>query len=452
MAPHRTFRFRSLDELEDYAAKLGLDIPFTADVRPLAEPWASGSWRAPNRIAVHPMEGQDALPNGAPGPLTFRRYRRFAAGGAGLLWFEACSVVSEGRANPRQLWLHDENVAEFRTLLTDAHSAAGKDRPLCILQLTHSGRYSRPSGPPEPHIVSDNPHLFKPGARMLTDEDLLALEDRYVHAAGLAAAAGFDGVDIKACHGYLVNELLAAVTRPGRYGGSYENRTRFLMNVVRRIRTDVPDLPVAVRLNVFDGLPHPYGWGVSPEGDGRLPDLTEPIRLARELAEAGVRLLNISAGNPYYNPHVGRPFDQPVEGLYTPDEHPLEGVARLIHLTRQIQQSVPNIACVGTGYSWLRQYLGFAASGVVSRGWASFAGAGREAFANPGFARQILTEGSITASEACIACSSCTELMRDGSVAGCVPRDKEIYSPAFVEGRRRRPGARRIPHPVSNHI
>lgn len=434
------------------AAALNLDLPFETQIRSLAEPWVSGLWRAPNRIAVHPMEGQDGLEDGSPGALTVRRYQRFAGGGAGLLWFEACAVVPEGRANPRQLWLRDGNAGAFAGMLLASRAEARESRPLCILQLTHSGRYSRPSGPPAPLIAAKNPYLAKPDAGIVSDDYLAALEDRYVHAATLAAAVGFDGVDVKACHGYLVNELLGAVTRTGSYGGPYENRTRFLMNVVQRIRAECPGLLVAVRLNVFDAVPYPYGWGVARDGDGRIPDLSEPIRLVQELARAGVPIVNVSAGNPYYNPHIGRPFDQPVEGLYTPDEHPLEGVARLIHLTKHIQESAPEVACVGTGYSWLRQYLGCVAEAVVRRGWATFVGAGREAFANPSFARQILTEGTLSASDVCIACSSCTELMRDGSVAGCVPRDKEIYSPVFVEGRRRKPGARRLPHPTANHI
>jgi 2,4-dienoyl-CoA reductase-like NADH-dependent reductase (Old Yellow Enzyme family) len=463
MAEHGTFHYRTLEDLEAHVAALGLDIRFERDIRALAEPVRVGAFRAPNALAVNPMEGCDGEANGTPSDLTRRRYARFAAGGAGLLWFEASAVVPEGRANPRQLWLHAGSVGAFAAMLQES-MAAGRaaqgesHRPLTVLQLTHSGRFSRPvEGTSRPVIARHDPYLdplscLSPDAPLITDAALEALEDRYVEAARLARAAGFDGVDIKACHGYLVSELLGAFTREGRYGGDYEGRTRFLRNVVAKIRAAVPDLLVATRLNVYDAIPCPHGFGVSAEGEGRVPDLAEPIRLVRDLHEMGVPLVNVSAGNPYYNPHIGRPFDLPIEAAYTPDEHPLEGVARLFGLARQVQLAVPGVACVGTGYSWLRQYLGYAGEANVRNGWTRFVGAGREAFAHPAFADELLREGRIRADRACITCSSCSQLMRDGSVTGCVPRDKSVYSPVFVEGRKKNPGARRVPHPVASHL
>jgi 2,4-dienoyl-CoA reductase-like NADH-dependent reductase (Old Yellow Enzyme family) len=462
MAEHGTFHFRTLEEMEAVVADLGLDIRFETEIRDVARPVAVGRWSAPNALAVNPMEGCDGEADGSPGPLTIRRYGRFAAGGSGLLWFEACAVVAEGRANPRQLWLHAGNVAAFADLLTGS-LAAGRasrgeaHRPLTVLQLTHSGRYSRPvDGPPRPLITHHDGRLdplggLGPETPLLSDDDLEALEDRYVEAACLARQAGFDGVDIKSCHRYLSSELLAGFTRKdSRYGGAYENRTRFLKNVVEKIRSAAPDLLVAVRMNVYDATPKPYGFGMG--ADDETADLTEPARLARELCAMGVPLINISAGNPYYNPHIGRPFDLPIEAAYKPDEHPLQGVERLFRLAREMQQAVPEAVIVGTGYSWLRQYLGYAAEANLRNGWTTFAGVGREAFAHPTFASELLDEGRIRPEKVCTTCSSCTQLMRDGSVAGCVPRDKAVYSPHFVAGRKANPGARRLPHPVGKHL
>jgi 2,4-dienoyl-CoA reductase-like NADH-dependent reductase (Old Yellow Enzyme family) len=462
MAEHGTFHYRTLEDLEAKVAELGADIRFETEVRQVARPVTVGRWTAPNALAVNPMEGCDGEADGAPGPLTRRRYERFAEGGSGLLWFEACAVVEEGRANPRQLWIHDANATAFADMLADS-LAAGRaargagHRPLTLLQLTHSGRYARPvEGPLVPRITHHDGRLdpvmgLPPNAPLVTDAELEALEDRYVEAARLAGRAGFDGVDIKSCHRYLCSELLAGFTREGgRYGGSYENRTRFLKNIVGKIRAEMPELMVAVRMNVYDATPRPYGFGVSEEGDG--PDLAEPVRLARELHALGVPIINVSAGNPYYNPHIGRPFDLPIEAAYKPDEHPLEGVARLFALAREMQRAVPEAAIVGTGYSWLRQYLGYAAEANLRAGWATFAGVGREAFAHPNFAAELLDEGRIRPEKACTTCSSCTQLMRDGSVAGCVPRDKAVYSPFFVAGRKKNPGARKLPHPVGKHL
>lgn len=434
MPPHERFRFRSLDELRARVAELGLDIPFEEDLTPLAQPVPVAGLRAPNALAVHPMEGCDGTDDGRPGELTIRRYERFARGGAGLLWFEATAILPEARANPHQLTLIEANLPAFRDLLTHtleiARQANGQEfRPLTVLQLTHSGRYSKPQGKPAPILAHHDPLLdptvsAAPDQPLIDDATLDALPDVYVRAAQLAREAGFDAVDIKSCHRYLLSELLAAHTRPGRYGGSYENRTRLLLEVVRRVQAEVPGILVTTRLNVFDGHPYPHGWGVSRD-DPNIPDLTEPLRLVRQLYDSGVRLLNVTAGNPYFSPHINRPYDQPMQGVKLVDEHPLVGVARLIHLARVVQAEVPGMVVVGTGYSWFRQYLGQAAAGVLRRGWARIIGVGREAFAYPDFARDLL-RGGIDPRKVCLTCSWCSYLMRRGQ-AGCPIRDREVY-------------------------
>ncbi len=442
--PHERFRFRSLEALQEKADELGVTLPIETDLSPLARSVDIGSTATPNALGIHPMEGCDGTTNGKPDELTRRRYDRFARGGAGLLWFEATAVLQEGRANPRQLLLVEENADAFRRLRQDAleagRQANGADHtPYTTIQLTHSGRYSRPVDKPAP-IIAHHDGLLDEALHVpedqaiVTDDYLDRLQDRYVAAARLAYACGFDGVDIKSCHRYLMSELLAAHTRPGKYGGSFENRTRLLLDVVRRVRKEVPDLDVTVRLNVYDGHPYPWGWGVNQE-DPTIPDLTEPVRLVGLLREAGVALINVTAGNPYYTPHINRPFDTNVTGGYTPDEHPLVGVTRLIDLARQIKEACPDIPVVGTGYSWLRQYLGNVAAGVLKRGWADIIGVGREAFAYPDYARDLLTKGEMKSRGVCIACSRCTQIMRDHGRAGCVPFDREIYGPIYESGR-----------------
>lgn len=444
---HSPFRLSSLDELREASELLGLEIPFDEDTSALARTVPVGNRALPNSMGVQPMEGCDGTADGAPDELTFRRYKRFAAGGAGLLWFEACAVVPEGRANPRQLWIHAGTKDAFARLLEEVRRSAAESmgadhRPLCVLQLTHSGRYSRPSGKPQPMIAFHDPILdadrgIPADYPVVTDEYLESLEDAFVEAARLAFEAGFDAVDIKSCHRYLLNELLAGHTRPGKYGGSYANRTRFLKNVVRRVLEIAgPDRIVTCRLGIYDAHPYPYGWGVDPEEPGK-PDLDEPRRLVQELRDMGVPMINITMGNPYYNPHVNRPFDRPVEGGVYPDEHPLVGVARLIGLTGEITQSVPGIVVVGSGYSWLRNLWPHVAAACIRRGWMHVVGVGRQAFAYPGFAKEIIETGRLERRHTCITCSSCTQIMRDGGRTGCVPFDSEIYGPIYREGRRR---------------
>ncbi|MBM3190490.1 MAG: NADH:flavin oxidoreductase, partial [Chloroflexi bacterium] len=442
--PHERFRYKSLEELLAAASALGLKLPAAEDLAPLARRVRIGSRWTPNALTIHPMEGCDGAADGRPDELTFRRYVRFARGGAGLLWFEATAIVQEGRANPRQLLLTPDSAPAFARLREEALAAGrevnGSDyQPLTTLQLTHSGRYSRPVDKPAPIIAHHDGLLDKAlgipeDHALISDEALDRLQDRWVEAARLAQACGYDGVDIKSCHRYLLSELLAAHTRPGRYGGSFENRTRLLRSVVQRVRDELPDLALTIRLNVYDGHPYPWGWGVSRE-DPTMPDMTEPLRLIGLLREAGAAAINITAGNPYYTPHINRPFDQNVVGGYTPDEHPLVGVARLIGLARQAKEAYPDLVVMGTGYSWLRQYLGNVAAAVLARGWADLVGVGRGAFAYPDYARDLLTQGAMDPRKCCITCSRCTQIMRDHGRSGCVPLDREVYGPIYRQGR-----------------
>ncbi|HPD45926.1 MAG TPA: FAD-dependent oxidoreductase [Anaerohalosphaeraceae bacterium] len=447
---------RNIEDLKRLAAKLSAPVDAIEDISILAKPVQVGRLMLPNALAVHPMEGCDGDAQGRPGPLTFRRYERFAAGGAGLIWAEAIAVVPEGRANPRQLWLSADSMDHFTALLQRAHQAArscnSRDhRPVIVAQLTHSGRYSKPYGAAAPLIGQRDPYRdpLKPQVRpdtnvpsalpadypAVTDEYLDRLQDAYVAAARTAFKAGFDAVDIKACHGYLINELLACRQRQGRYGGSFENRTRFLLEVIDRIHGELGnDKPVFVRLGIYDAIPFPYGWGVS-EDDYALPDLSEPKKLIELLCERGVKMINITIANPYYNPHFGRPFNEPVAGGYASPEHPLIGVSRLIRLTGEIQHSFKDLAVVGTGYSWLRTLMPHVAAATKAAGNAALIGAGRLAFAYPDFARDIVHKGRLAPEKVCVACSACTQIMRDGGKAGCVVRDNAVYGPIFRKGR-----------------
>ena len=437
MAQHARFHYTSLDELKNDIARLGLDIPASSDMGILGQPIDIDGKRVPNRLGINPMEGCDGTPAGAPSDLTRRRYRRFGKGGAGLVWYEATAVVNEGRANPRQLQINeqtrDDLAGTVRELLQAANDA-GYSRPYSVLQLTHSGRYSRPGSAPGPIVAAPNPYLDErfPQARVISDEELRQLEEEFVAAAGLAAEAGFDAVDVKACHGYLLTDLLSAHTREGSYGGSFENRTRALCNIVDKIRERLKDrITVAVRLGVYDQVPYPYGWGVDRD-DHHKPDYTEPVRLVKLLWNKGVKLFNISMGNPYYNPHVTRPYNR---GSYVPPVHPLEGVSQLLGAARVMQAAVPEAVIMGSGLSWLRHFVPHVAAGCIEQGWMKLAAVGRLAIAYPYFAGDLLKTGAFEPHRTCLTCGKCTTLMRDGGCAGCVPRDGKMYGPMYKKGR-----------------
>lgn len=442
--PHQPFHYRTIEDLESDLNELGIALPHQADLSPLAKPVRIGDRTAPNRLAVQPMEGCDGTLDGRPDTLTTRRYLRFAAGGAGLLWFEATAIAPEARANPRQLLLTDKTAWSFErlreTALAEGRRVNGSDyRPFTVIQLAHSGRYSRPVDRAAPIIAHHDGRLdramgISDDHALISDAELDRLQETYVAAARLATEAGFDGVDIKACHRYLISELLAAHTREGRYGGPFENRTRFLLETVGRVKAEVRGVRITLRLNVYDGHPYPWGWGVSRDGPA-IPDLSEPLRLIRLLQEAGVSLVNVTAGNPYYTPHINRPFDQNVAGGYLPEEHPLQGVVRIIDLARQVKAAAPDLVVLGSGYSWLRQYVGQVAAAVLAAGGADIIGLGRLAFAYPDFARDLLTRGELDADRVCITCSRCTQIMRDQGRTGCVPFDRDVYGPIYRHGR-----------------
>ena len=441
-----TFSFRSLNEFIEHVSEKGLDIPVSRDLAPLFRPVKVGAFTTPNALAVQPMEGCDSAEDGSPGPLTLRRYERISGGGAGLLWFEACAVSPEGRANPRQLYITPDNLSGFKELValcrkTAAQTFGENHRPLFILQLTHSGRYSRPAGPPAPVIthhsrILDPKHALPPDYPLITDAELDRIQDKFLAAARLAAEAGFDGVDIKSCHRYLISELLASFTRENsRYGGSFENRTRMIREIMERLKQETPNLLACTRINAFDGIPRPYGWGTS-EQDSAQPDLSEPLSLFSRLKEAGLQILNITIGNPYSNPHIGRPYDQPPSDAEPAAEPPIVGVERFINVVRKIQQHLPELPVTGGGYSWLRELFPHVAAGILEKNWATFTGLGRLAFAYPDFAKDLMETGRLDPGKVCIACSKCTQIMRDNGRTGCVVRDTEVYGPIYKQGRK----------------
>jgi len=445
VAKHERFNMTTLGDLRDELNRLGLALPIETDLSILADTVKVGSLETPNRFVILPMEGLDAASDGAPGELTFRRYLRYARGGAGLIWFEATAVVPEGRSSPRQLRLHSGNVDVWKRLVKETRLAARDEfghELILVVQLTHSGRYSKPANTPEPIIthhdaVLDPTLCLADDYALATDEYIDRLQDAYVDAARLAAQAGFDGVDVKACHRYLVSELLAGHTRPGRYGGPFENRTRMLRETLARIAAEVPEVFATTRLSLFDGIRHPYGWGVDRR-DPRLADPAEPIRLVWELKGTGIPILNVSIGNPRLNPHFVRPFDIGAGGQSTPDEHPLEGVARIVEVTGRIQQSQPDLPVVAFGCAWLRHLMPYVAAGFIRDGAATLVGQGRGAFAYPDSVRDILEKGEMDPKKCCITCSACTDIMRGGGTVGCPVRDKEVYGAQLRRVRRKR--------------
>jgi len=205
MAQYEPFTYETLDELRRKIESLGLDISFSEDLSVLAAPAAVGGRTAPNRFSTLPMEGRDSLPDGSPGELTFRRYRRYGAGGWGLIQFEACAVWQGGRSSDRQMCIQPSTEKAIASLLEAARAAAREPfgpshSPLCLLQLQDAGRYRHATGT-TPGLTVRYPLLDRRAkvpehVEPLSDADIEAVQDRMVEAAVRAEKLGFDGIDI----------------------------------------------------------------------------------------------------------------------------------------------------------------------------------------------------------------------------------------------------------------
>lgn len=443
MPTNNRFAYQSLEEVRRDAEELQVSdkLRFSDDVSILQTPVSLSTGQTlANRFVVHPMEGFDSLPNGAPGELAFRRYRRYAEGGFGLIWFEATAVLFEARSNPCQLWINDDNWTVFRDLVAATKAAARAAHgfePLMVIQLTHSGRYSRPLGYAQPLIAHhsrylDPIHHLDESYPLVTDEYLDQLQEHFVHAAQLAEKAGFDGIDLKGCHRYLMAELLASYTRrDSRYGGeSLENRSRLMRETLAAIRAKTSRLFVTTRMNATDEMPYPYGFGMARDGSMNV-DLTETFEYIRQLRQFDMPFINVTIANPYYQPFYGRPFDIPVIGTPASPEHPMTGVARFLDIVAQVQKANPGFPIIATGYTWLRQFAAHAAAASIEHGEATLIGFGRGAFAYPDMPADLARQGRLVPNKCCITCSRCTQIMRDGAHTGCVIRDGGTYKEPY---------------------
>jgi NADPH2 dehydrogenase len=461
MKIRRIAALKTADDLGGYLAQIGVELPFDEEVQagpdaPLAQGYhLKNGFTIGNRCCVLPMEGWDGTTDGRPTELTRRRWRRFGLGGAKLIWGgEAVAVRPDGRANPNQLMISEQTLPDLTALretLVQAHEAHfhRTDDLLIGLQLTHSGRFARPEPGRgmQPQILYHHPILdarfgLSSDAPPMTDDEIAHLVRDFVRAAGLAQQAGFHFVDIKHCHGYLGHEFLSAMDRPGRYGGSLENRTRFLREVVAGIRAEAPGMEVGVRLSAFDFIPfragedgcgepvrwdqgeYPYAFG--GDGSGVGIDLEEPCAFLDLLASLEIELVCITAGSPYYNPHIIRPALFPPSDGYGPPEDPLAGVARQIAVTASLKKHRPELAFVGSAYTYLQEWLPNVAQHVVRTGKTDFVGLGRMTLSYPDMVADVLAGRPLQHKCICRTFSDCTTAPRSGLVSGCYPLD-EFY-------------------------
>jgi 2,4-dienoyl-CoA reductase-like NADH-dependent reductase (Old Yellow Enzyme family) len=315
------------------------------------------------------------------------------------------------------------------------------------LQLTHSGRFARPNDKKtlEPRIAYRHPLLDRKFGitsddAVFTDAEIDDLIGDFAKAAVRVEAAGFQFVDLKHCHGYLGHEFLSAKTRAGKYGGSFENRTRFLRELVAAVRRDAPSLQIGVRLSAFDFLPfkmgedkvgvpetyegqYPYGFGTD-ETNPLAIDLTETKQFFALLESLDIKLVCVTAGSPYYNPHIQRPALFPPSDGYQPPEDPLCGVARQLTVTAQLKAAFPNLCLVGSGYTYLQEWLPNVAQHMVRTGQVDFVGLGRLILSYHDLPFDVVNGNLLQTKRICRTFSDCTTGPRNGLISGCFPLDK----------------------------
>ena len=461
----RISSFREVSKFRAHVEQLGLDLPcdekiLTAETSSLSRSLDVDGRTVGNRFAIQPMEGWDGTPEGMPTELCRRRWTNFGRSGAKLIWGgEAFAVCPEGRANPNQLMASESTrlgLADLRQSLLDAHSEqfGNTDDLLLGIQLTHSGRFCRPNGKRlEPvilyrHPVLDRKFSLDPEHPVATDDYIRKLIERYIEAARIGRDVGFDFVDIKHCHGYLGHEFLSAYERPGEFGGSLENRTRFCREIVEGIRARAPDLMLGVRLSAFDLIPfrpdpeiqeerklgpgipekfdtdlsYRFGFGVLRDDPTQI-DLGEAYEFIAILIKMGINLFNITAGSPYYTPHIQRPALFPPSDGYQPPEDPLVGVARQLTATAQIKERFPKAVIVGSGYSYLQEFLPHVAQAAVAGEMVDAVGLGRMVLSYPELPADVLERGALNRRRICRTFSDCTTAPRNHLVSGCYPLD-----------------------------
>jgi len=453
----RIAQLKTAADLREYLKSIEVDLPFDEHLLPSKDSPYKNSFTLQsgrtigNRFCILPMEGWDGTPEGNPSDYTKRRWKNFAISGAKLLWgCEAVAVRHDGRANPNQLLIHESNLDEYKKLydhvLKDHQQVFGNTDDLLVgLQLTHSGRFCKPNDKKklEPQILYTHPVLNKKFGLgqeypIMKDEYIDGLIDDFVKAAVLSQRAGYHFVDIKHCHGYLGHEFLSARSRTGKYGGSFENRTRFLTSIVKGIRAAAPGLEIGVRLSAFDWLPfmqgedhlgvpekyegnYPFSFGGSADGMGE--DLTETYQFLQLLQSLDIELVCVTAGSPYYNPHIQRPALFPPSDGYQPPEDPLAGVARQLRITAQIKRDFPELLIVGSAYSYLQEWLPHVGQHVLNNTMADFIGLGRMVLSYPELPEDVLNDRPFKRDKVCRTFSDCTTAPRNGMISGCFPLD-----------------------------
>jgi len=406
----------------------------------LLQPLKIGNLTAQNRFFMQAMECNDEDERGNPSDITLERYQNLARGEAGLVSLEAISITRESRSRDNQLTIMPQN----EKALTDFVKKVKEVNPnmLFVFQLTHSGELSNPAFS---RRVTVNP-LYGYGGDLLTEEEVDRIVDGFVMAAKIAHNAGADGIDMKLCHGYLGTQILRPYnSRKWKYGGSWENRSRFAYDLYERIQKEVNDknFLIGSKISAWEGFPGGFGT----EGpDSPIIDLTEPIALLKGLEERGAQYFIQSAGSPSIT-----------ISLTQADKHVPYFAYLHQFFAKELKKNLrPETVMIGSNFSPFRNgknglcavepekssLLQYGAQ-CVERGVVDMVALGRQSFADP-FLPKKLREGREDEIKYCTVCDNCLELLIQQSKVGCCTFDKR-YTEELVRTRKEK-GKLKIAH------
>jgi 2,4-dienoyl-CoA reductase-like NADH-dependent reductase (Old Yellow Enzyme family) len=357
----------------------------------------------PNRLFAQAMEGNDGENGGLPSERTMNRYIELARGQWGAALVEATSVIETSLARIKGMIINKKNLDGMKRL-AGAFRKHNKEG-LVLLQITHSGE----QGGSFSDITTLTPSN-KSGPRYIPTDEVERIRDLFIEGALLAEEAGFDGIDLKMCHGYLGAEMLRpSNTRDDKWGGSFENRTRFIKEIVKGAKSGFKsaDFIIGSRLSLYEGIRG--GCGTSGP-DEIVEDITQMLDVIRIMDELHMDYVNVSAGIPALTGTITRPTE-PSKYLAL---HHLRYAKTVKELVKKENR---NIKIIGSAYSTHKADSIALAEEMLSRDYVDLCGFGRQIFADP------LTPKKLKAGEEvnwCVLCSGCAKLMTAQLNDGCI--------------------------------
>ncbi len=374
------------------------------DLDTLFSPAAIGRREAPNRLVAQAMEINSGEAGGAVGGNIINRYDDLARGNWGIVFVEAISVTPESLARRNGLVLSAENLDGFKKLVESFKKINSKS--LIMLQITHSGRNSGEFSRRVKAIEDDTE------ADLLSDDEIDEITENFLNSVRLAKESGADGIDIKACHGYLGGELLRpANLRHGRYGRTAENRARMLTSIMSAARKEAPELVRGTRISLYEGIRG--GCGTSGP-DEIIEDLHDIMNILKLIVEAGAQYLNISAGIPVLTPQLTRP-----------EKNSSLNLLQHFRYCRTVKEIFPDIPVIGSAYSAGGGKGAFYANENIEKGYVDFAGFGRQNLSDPMYPEHLKKNPESV--RECVLCGGCSHLLKKQERVYCKYYDEKSF-------------------------